>query len=68
MELQSLPAKDRKEVQAMRARQKRRAVFDENERLKAENAALKVSIVDSNELAKMYCEAFLDMCRRYGHI
>ena len=68
MDLKLLPAKDRKEVQSMLQRQKRQAVFEENERLKAENAMLKESLADAHDLSKMYCQAFLKMCRRYGHL
>jgi cell division protein FtsB len=68
MDIKTLPAKDKAEVLAVRRKLSRAAIYEENERLRAENERLKGNIQDLIEERNQIVAYWLECLRRHGHI
>ena len=68
MNINTLPAKDKAEVLAVRRKLKRAEVYAENEQLRKENAMLKAQIADLVEAKKQVTSAWLGLLRQSGRI
>ena len=68
MDVKTLPAKEKAEVLAVRRKLKRAEIYEENERLRAENERLKEVIKDIIEEKNQIVAYWLECLRRHGHI
>jgi cell division protein FtsB len=68
MDVKTLPAKEKAEVLAVRRKLKRAEIYEENERLRAENERLKCAIKDLIEERDQIVAYWLECLRRHGHI
>jgi regulator of replication initiation timing len=68
MDIKTLPAKEKAEVLAVRRKLSRAEVYEENERLRAENERLKGDIQDLIEAKNQVTASWLECLRRAGHI
>ena len=68
MDINTLPAKDKAEVLAVRRKLKRAEIYEENERLRHENERLKNVVQELIEERNEITAYWLECLRRAGHI
>jgi regulator of replication initiation timing len=68
MDVNTLPTKDKAEVLAVRRKLKRAEIYEENERLRAENEMLKGHIQELIEAKNQVTASWLECLRRAGHL